>query len=1323
MTKPVVTDFLGNTAGLKAAVASASAELAAYDARIKASSVASDRLAASNERWQKSAVLGAKVAAVGAVGLASALAGATVRAVQFDQSMRNVNSIAGLNQKQFKGLEAQILRLSPVVGKTTTDLANGLYSIVSSGFKAQDAMKILTAGAYAAQAGMTDTATATTALTAVLNAYHLGAGQARVTSDVLFQAVNKGVFNFNDLSASLGKILPRANSLHIGLKDLMGAMAALSLQGNNADESATQLGATMTTFSKPNKALTDEFKKLGFATASTAIQTLGFKGTMDALGKAANGSGETIAKWFPNSRAARGFLALEGSTKDVAVFTSSVKAMDEATKGAGETAKVFAEQSKSTAVQLDKLKAGIDVAAVTIGTALLPMLNKGVTALSAWLAQAQKSGELQHWAQTIAKDVQATVNWLISLGPAAEKGLHVVTATIAAAIPYAKDLGKVIEALAPELEAVGHAATGLAQGLGPGPIMGGVLAYLALNRALLTAQVGMGKFASVMKAGSEATALAGGGAVSARGRIDSVGKAAITASSTSKIAARGIASAFGPQLLVAGAAGIVLSILYIRSTMTTLKSETQDVIDALAELQGSRIDVAAARIAKARTAVGVTSAEKAMGSASVAVQQAQAASLVSREPGGHPNVPDPTIVAKLRAQAAAYLNVRDAKNQDARASVVLAAAQTKEVDSSSKLAQQLGGLDTKARYEAGKPTYVAGVPVMPKSADAQANALRIYVQQIRDAAKASTTLDAAGKGAALRVADVVQQLGTIPSKKQFKIIADDVAAGKSLKTIKQDLGIVGSAKPKPTVDLDTSKFDQKIIGPQTKLQKLLLPHAIPVSIVGSNAVESALNRINTKILHITGTPFTVHVNEAPGRSGHFNPKGQWVYCAATGMAISGAYGSDTTHIRVTGSEVVLNPQQIGMVDSGRYSVMGALAATGAPTIQAGSWHKGGGKPAKPADLQFKAFPADLYDQRATNAHSKLTTEQGNLKTLRKDRQTAQREMNQAQEKVGKAKTAKERTKAQAELIASEKHYQPIVDRLLPREATTFASIQTDTTAYQKANRIAKAARGFAAQIKRQQDIASQANSEMQLASDRWAQAKTPAQKAAQLKSYGAAQKRRTSANSALGSLLGRAKNAIGDPNSQYFRDTLAAITASQIDQVGNVDPTQVPGYVAPDTTPVYLTPEQQYQLDRALIADANGNPVDPGTAKFLLGTELANQEALVQAAVGRGDFAIADQITQDEANVRSQLQSLSQPATPVGPSADLQAQLTQSQGRVTALTRGAGYGAAAESAFSQGGLMFAVLGDGRSVGALAAATTRGFNAQPFVVQNSGSITV
>lgn len=328
--------------------------------------------------------LAAKLAAT-AIGVAvvGGLVAATHAALDFDAAMRNVNTIARLSEDQFKSLEAQVLSLAKTTGQAPVTLAQGLYDIVSSGFDASEGLKVLEASAKAATAGLTDTATATKAVVAVLNAYHLSADQASTVSDVLFQIVNKGVLTFEELSQQIGDVLPAASALKVPLTDIGGALATVTLHGVNAAEAATQVKQLLVSMLKPSTGLADAFQKLGYESGQVALKQLGLTGVVKALSKAADGNNALIADWFPNVRALAGFLGLSG--KNLKTFTEQVKAMNPQAAAAGATSKAFAEQGKSISVQWARAKASLIAAAIPIGELFFPALIKaaeGVAALA-----------------------------------------------------------------------------------------------------------------------------------------------------------------------------------------------------------------------------------------------------------------------------------------------------------------------------------------------------------------------------------------------------------------------------------------------------------------------------------------------------------------------------------------------------------------------------------------------------------------------------------------------------------------------------------------------------------------------------------------------------------------------------------------------------------------------------------------------------------------------------------------------------------------------------------------------------------------------------
>lgn len=326
-------------------------------------------------------VTGALVGAAAATGAVGAgLVASAKSAITFEKSMRNVNSIAMLGEAQFKSLGGAVTGMAAEVGQKPKVLADGLYDLVSSGFKANDAIKVLKVSARAATAGLTDAATASGAVAAALNAYHMGADKARKVSDILFQTVNKGVLTFEELAQNMGDLVPAAAPLGISLEEVGASMSTITLQGVPAAEAATRVKNAMLQIATPSKGLSKLLKQNGFESGAAAIKALGFSGVLTMLSKATGGNVDELAKLLPEMRGMLGVVGLTG--KNTAVYTANLKAMTEASKGAGITSKVFAEQSKSLAVQWDKFSARMDVFKVKIGTALIPSLGAALDHLN-----------------------------------------------------------------------------------------------------------------------------------------------------------------------------------------------------------------------------------------------------------------------------------------------------------------------------------------------------------------------------------------------------------------------------------------------------------------------------------------------------------------------------------------------------------------------------------------------------------------------------------------------------------------------------------------------------------------------------------------------------------------------------------------------------------------------------------------------------------------------------------------------------------------------------------------------------------------------------
>jgi len=342
------------------------------------------------------------MAAGGAISAAMIIA---VRgATEFEAEMRNVNSILKASDTALRDLGKSALNLAGKTGQAPAVLARGLYDIASSGFEGAAALKVLEASAVAATAGISDTATASRAITAVLNAYGLSAEKATWVSDILFKTVERGVITFPELAQQIGDVISTAAQAKIPLEEVGAAIATLTRAGVQPAEAVTSLNQVLLSFIRPSDEAKKLAKALGIELSATALASTGLSGVMADLGQAlgttvteldaataagkseaevmeevarnAGTTTERLAELFPNVRALRGALVLAAGGGRA--FAGDVTLMANAT---GAAAAAFEEQSKAFARVWDKLKASLQALAIEVGDTFLPMLTKSTASL------------------------------------------------------------------------------------------------------------------------------------------------------------------------------------------------------------------------------------------------------------------------------------------------------------------------------------------------------------------------------------------------------------------------------------------------------------------------------------------------------------------------------------------------------------------------------------------------------------------------------------------------------------------------------------------------------------------------------------------------------------------------------------------------------------------------------------------------------------------------------------------------------------------------------------------------------------------------------
>jgi|GEM_PF-1439474 len=322
----------------------------------------------------------AKQATIATTAIAALGVAAAKLAIDFNQGFGAVQTLIPGATERIKELQKNVLELSPAVGKTTKDLTDGLYEVISAFGDTADSAKNLELAAKGATAGGATTKDAIALLSAVTKAYGdtTNAAQKKV-SDLAFTTVKLGQTNFPELAASMQRVTSMSKTLGVSQEEMFAVFSSGTGVIGGAAEVATKLSAVYTELQKPQDRLQEAFEKLGVATGSELLEKFdGFAGAMQALKSVAEETGEPISNLFGSAQA--GKLALYAAGEGAAKFKSDLEAMHDAL---GATEQAFNDATvggpNKFGFLLQQARLNLEAFATKIGQELIPSLQNLLT--------------------------------------------------------------------------------------------------------------------------------------------------------------------------------------------------------------------------------------------------------------------------------------------------------------------------------------------------------------------------------------------------------------------------------------------------------------------------------------------------------------------------------------------------------------------------------------------------------------------------------------------------------------------------------------------------------------------------------------------------------------------------------------------------------------------------------------------------------------------------------------------------------------------------------------------------------------------------------
>ena len=224
---------------------------------------------AANDLGKRVSSISKQIASAGAVftGFAApAIAGlgmAIKKGAEFEQAMRNVQSITGSTEEQFKELSRFAKEMGEKTVFSATEAANAMYYLASAGYNSKQIMSSLKGILDLAAATQSDLAYTSEIVVSTLNAFNMGAEESSRVANVFAAAISNSQLTMERLGVSMPYISSVANTLGISLEETVATLGVLVSAGIRAESAGRLLATSLQRLLDPSKEAVEALEKYG----------------------------------------------------------------------------------------------------------------------------------------------------------------------------------------------------------------------------------------------------------------------------------------------------------------------------------------------------------------------------------------------------------------------------------------------------------------------------------------------------------------------------------------------------------------------------------------------------------------------------------------------------------------------------------------------------------------------------------------------------------------------------------------------------------------------------------------------------------------------------------------------------------------------------------------------------------------------------------------------------------------------------------------------------------------------------------------------------
>lgn len=362
--------------------------------------------------------------AVGAAAVAVGFGAAIYTTMQFDKRMSAVQAKASASASDLTAMRDAAIDLGSQTVFSASEAADGMEILAAAGMNAKSIITAMPAALSTAAAAGGSFADTADVLVATMGQYNLKASDMGRIGDVLAKSANMSAVSINDMGVSLKYAGPVAAALGISLEETSAALVVLGNNGIKADTAGTALRMGLLALQAPTGKAGKLMKKYGIDMLDAKGKAKPLTGILAELKDSMKGLSQAekvgLLKKLVGTESVSSFLKLmDAGAEGIGKITTELENAKGSAKAAADV------MTNNLWGSIEQLKGGVESAAISIGTALIPQTRALADNLNALVGSF--NGMTSEQQQAIIKNLALGASFAVGLLAAIKLGQAILT--------------------------------------------------------------------------------------------------------------------------------------------------------------------------------------------------------------------------------------------------------------------------------------------------------------------------------------------------------------------------------------------------------------------------------------------------------------------------------------------------------------------------------------------------------------------------------------------------------------------------------------------------------------------------------------------------------------------------------------------------------------------------------------------------------------------------------------------------------------------------------------------------------------------------------